>query len=262
MDDAFFQAIKVDFSEFKDVWEFKHEVIRQNVVYQMIDMDYSKDKDVWEFKRPEVKMMTFARDLVIIKIPPKTAICSKDIARNFGRVNILGYESPYGYFSEASFKKMIACAWLYASQNDLYINDITVTLINKRHPYKLFKYLREDLGHTVSEQYLGVYQITGQSFAIQYVESKKLNNDDNLWLRSLSNGVDSNFSKKILQEILLRRKETDVEAYMKALFAANPQIIKEADEMMTPELREALIEVGFAGDWELMGLEKGREEET
>jgi hypothetical protein len=41
----------------------------------------------------------------------------------------------------------------------------------------------------VEERWSGVYIITGDALAMQVIESKKLDAEENLWLRSLREGV-------------------------------------------------------------------------
>jgi predicted transposase/invertase (TIGR01784 family) len=51
-------------------------------------------------------------------------------------------------------------------------------------------------------------------------------------------------------------------AYLNVLLVANPKILKEVKKMMimTPELREVFIDIGFAAEWKREGREEGREE--
>jgi hypothetical protein len=63
--------------------------------------------------------------------------------------------------------------------------------------------------------------VKGAEIPIQIIESKRLDESENLWLRSLSDSLDTEGMEKVLNE---QEKHADAKlnAYMHALMIANP----------------------------------------
>jgi hypothetical protein len=49
------------------------------------------------------------------------------------------------------------------------LRDISITFVENRYPRKLFAYLREAWGLTVTEAMSGIYHVTGARLAIQVI---------------------------------------------------------------------------------------------
>jgi hypothetical protein len=65
------------------------------------------------------------------------------------------------------------------------VEDLTLSVIETRHPRELLKYV-EAGGGTATETSPGIYHIEGYPLAIQVIESKKLPVEENLWLKGLA----------------------------------------------------------------------------
>ena len=57
------------------------------------------------------------------------------------------------------------------------------------HPRELFRHLRETLGYAVNESHPGVFVVTGAMIPIQIINTVKLSEDENLWLRNLNRNL-------------------------------------------------------------------------
>jgi hypothetical protein len=148
-------------------------------------MELEQYQDQLEFQ-PEYPLTSepLEIDVVILKKAPK-AVIDKNIARIFKRINLLEYKSPEDYFSVKDFYKVSGYAFLYAALNHTPIEEMTVSIIETRHPRELLKYLREH--HcSVTETSSGVYVVSGYPMAIQVIERRKLSLKENLWLKGLS----------------------------------------------------------------------------
>jgi hypothetical protein len=98
--------------------------------------------------------------VVIVKKAPDLVI-EKNIARIFRGINLLEYKSPDDYFSVHDFYKVLSYAFLYAALNKTSIDDLTLSIVETRHPRELFKYV-EETGHgAIAETAPGIYRITG-----------------------------------------------------------------------------------------------------
>jgi predicted transposase YdaD len=105
-----------------------------------------------------------------------------------------------------------------------------------------------------------VYVAKGLDFPVQIVESKQLSERENLWLYNLRNNINAESLTEVLKAVIKRGKSAELPAYLNVLLAANPKTIKEVEyNMMTAELREVLIDIGFAAEWEAQGEARGEE---
>jgi hypothetical protein len=89
-------------------------------------------------------------------------------AKIFRGHNLVEYKSPADKPPTlAVFGKLMGYAWIYTTQNEVKISDMTVTLICARTPQKLFKILKEDFDYEILEKYGGVYYILERGAAAE-----------------------------------------------------------------------------------------------
>jgi hypothetical protein len=229
---AFVQALKLELEQYKDVLEFQSE--------------YQLTAEPLEI------------DLVIVKKAPDLVI-EKNIARIFKGVNVLEYKSPEDYFSVYDFYKVLGYACLYAALNKTDMGDMTVSVIETRHPRELFSYFGEGKDCVVEETSPGVYVVSGYPVAVQVIESKKLPFEENLWLKGLSKDLNAEAADIILKESRKREQVRELGAYIYAILRANAKTIGEVLEMANGEvtLEEVLEKAGLIAKWEKRGEVKG-----
>jgi hypothetical protein len=229
---AFVQAIKLELEPYKDVLEFKTE--------------YRLTSEPLEI------------DVVIVKKSPE-AVIEKNIAQVFKRINILEYKSPEDYFSVYDFYKVLSYAFLYAALNKTYMEDLTITIIETRHPRELFTYLGKNGNRRAEEVSPGIYHISGYPVVIQVIEGKKLPLAENLWLKGLTTSLNAAVADIILKESRKRGKEAELAAYMYALISANTETIEEVYQMANGKLsfEELMEKIGLAAEWEKRGEARG-----
>jgi hypothetical protein len=222
---AFVQAIKLELEPYGDALEF---IAEYRLTSEPLEID-----------------------VVIVKKAPDLVI-KKNIARIFRRVNILEYKSPDDYFSVYDFYKVLSYAFLYAALNKTPLEDLTLSVIETRHPRELFKYV-EAGGGTATETSPGIYHIAGYPLAIQVIESRKLPVEENLWLKGLGKDLNPAAAGLILEKS--RQKETELAAYLYALINANLKTIEEALAMAEEGLPfdRWVEETGLAAKWEARG---------
>jgi len=181
-------------------------------------------------------------DLLIIKKDKGVSI-NKNIAEIFLKDNIVEYKSPSDYVSIKDFYKVCAYAYLYAAQErDAAITDMTITVVVSRYPRKLLSYLQNVLRYKVEERQNGVYTVSGAIVPMQIVNSRKLSEKDNIWLKSLNNGIGSVDVWNIEEAAMRTKKKALVEAYIDVVLRANPNILTEAYKMRrrAPTLEEVV----------------------
>ena len=232
---AFLQAIQMELFDYRDSLEFKYE-------YQLTSEP-------------------LRIDLLLIK-KPKDLIINKNIARIFRSDNLLEYKSPEDYLSVKDFLKVYAYANLYAAISpDVDLSDITLTFVESRHPRKLLRYLSDVRGYTVDEISPGIYMVTGDYIPIQIIESKKLPENENLWLNSLRNDLKIENMNVIMENRKKRLQESNIDAYIDVIFEANRKTIEEVNNMWLDTVTEICEKNGIKSKWIKEGLEQGMEQE-
>jgi hypothetical protein len=196
-------------------------------------------------------------DAVIIK-KLKGAVITKNIGRCFRNYNIIEYKSPDDYFSIKDWHKTLAYVHLYVSQEQgqeqeegVSIDNVTLTIIEARHPLNLLKYLEKRF--TVSGGEDGIYKVSGQYFPVQIIESALLPADENLWLANLKKCIDI----KAAQSIEYQMKDKDMrelaQSYINVVRKANADIFTEAIRMMYPTMEQIYENAGITKKWEARG---------
>jgi len=229
---AFLEAVQEELRDYKDVLEFKEE-------YQL-------------------NAAPLRIDLLIIK-KPRELIIDKKIARIFRSDNILEYKSPTDNLSVRDFWKVYSYANLYASITPgVDLSDLTLTFIGSRHPRKLLHYLTRIRDYTVEEISPGIYGVSGDYLPIQIIESKNLPDDENFWLKALSNDLEARRLSVILKEREKRGPEASLDAYIDIILRANEKLISEVNNMKWQETLYELIEKnGMLPKMQEIAIEQG-----
>jgi hypothetical protein len=145
--------------------------------------------------------------VVIIKKFRDVAI-QKNIASIFRKENVVEYKSPRDYVSVGDFYKVYGYACLYISLNKADIKDLSLTFVESRYPRELLAHLREVRGYTVEEKLPGIYIIKGDILPIQVIDSRKLSEDENIWLKDLYDKLNEQEKRRIATEIQKLGKRT------------------------------------------------------
>jgi hypothetical protein len=231
---AFVQALQLELFDYKDVLEFKHE-------YQLT-------------------AAPLQIDLIIIKKPEKLLI-DKNIARIFKSWNICEYKNPGKSLSIKDFLKVSAYANLYAAITPgVDLSGITLTFVENRYPRKLIRYLTNIRHYMVKETLPGIHTVSGDFLPIQIIESKKLPEAENLWLKGLTYDLEVETANVILEEGQRQAEETPLDAYLDVLTRANPDIFLEVQAMAKRKPRrsfeEVFTEAGIIPEWKRQGGEE------
>jgi hypothetical protein len=230
---------------------------------QAVQLELIDSKDSLEFKyEHQLTTEPLRIDLLIIKKPRDLAI-DKNIARIFRSDNILEFKSPGDYLSVQDFLKVYAYACLYAAITpETEFSGITLTLVEQRHPRDLISYLTGERNYRVEETGPGIYTVKGDYLPIQIIETKRLSAGENLWLKSLTNDLESGAAQAILEGRKETARETPLSAYMDVLMRANPRAFMEALNMAnrTETFEEVFTEAGIIPQWIDRGVKQGIEQ--
>jgi hypothetical protein len=248
--------------------DYRHGKLKWHpVFYQAVKLELYDYMDSLEFKyEHQLTSEPLRIDLLVIK-KLKDMVIDKNFARMFRNDNLLEYKSPDDYLSVNDFLKVYAYANLYAAITpNVDLSDLTITFVEGRHPRKLLRYLSKVRGYTVEETSSGIYQVSGDYVPIQVIESKKLSANENLWLKSLTNDLESQDRDAILEESWKRRHREGMNAYLDVIFRANPKTFLEVHKMRTATFEEVFTEAGIIPEWmergRVQGMEQGMEQGT
>jgi len=222
-------------------------------------MELRAYQDILEF-HPEYQLTSepLRIDCVVIK-KAKGAVIEKNIAAIFRGTNLLEYKSPSDHLSQRSFYKVYGYACLYASLQDIPVTDMTVSFVGSRHPQKLIRHLKSVHGYAVEKTRPGIYTVCGDVFPMQLVNTQQLPEEDNLWLKSLTNKLEPLSARKILDEAKLLDDGARIGAYLGAVIRANPLAVQEVMNMRNTTLTidTVLENAGLTAKWEARGEARG-----
>lgn len=160
----------------------------------------------------------------------------KNIGRIFRRYNIIEYKSPVDYLSIDDFYKVYGYACFYKSDSSLEdqipIDEITISLMCSHYPRKLFLYLELNCGYQIQKIEDGIYYIIGDRFPIQIVCLNQLSENENLWLKCLTSRLD----KVETAEYLLKEYKNHInnrlyQSVMNMIVRTNENKFKEVEDM-------------------------------
>lgn len=211
-------------------------------------------------------------DLLIIRKDASTQI-SNEIGDFFKGHNILEYKSPDDTLNIDVLCKSEAYANLYKSYGEtvdaIKMDDVTVSIIRDTKPAGLFKYLEEH-GHEITARYEGIYEIKGTAawYPTQVVVTNELDGGLHTWLRALSQKLEKNDLKNLLDDVSKMDEEFDREmasSVLEVSIRANRKVVDELKgeepmfevlmEIMEPKIEEIRKEELEKGLTE--GLSKG-----
>lgn len=188
-------------------------------------------------------------DVLVIKKNGEEPIY-KNIGRIFRKYNIVEYKSPTDYLSIDDFYKVYGYTCFYKSNtketDSIKIEELTITLVCHSYPRKLMKHLKEDRNYSVTKVEEGIYYIQGDKIPIQLILTKKLTEEENLWLRSLTNELtEAETAQKLIREYKNNKNNIFYQSVMNIIVRANMEsfgkvknMCEALQELMKDELEE------------------------
>ncbi len=174
-------------------------------------------------------------DILIIKKEADRPV-KKNIGRFFRKRNIVEYKSPDDSLSIDDFYKVYGYTCFYkadvASVNEIPMEELTITLVSESYPRELVRHLREARGCTVEMVEAGIYSVTGDKIPIQILVTRQLSRKENLWLRSLTNKLDTQENARMLIEDYIGHKKNNLhKAVIETIMRANQKLFQEVNGM-------------------------------
>lgn len=195
----------------------------------------------------------FGIDVLIIKKESEKPV-RKNIGRIFRKYNIMEYKSPTDYLSIDDFYKVYGYTCFYKADveyvNSIRIEEVTISLVCKNYPKKLFLHLQKERSYEIQKVGRGIYYVIGDKIPIQIIVTKELSKEENLWLRSLTDQLEK---MEDAEELILNyNNNKDNKLYqsvMDIIVQANQEKFKEANsmcealkELMREQMKEEIEE--------------------
>jgi hypothetical protein len=123
------------------------------------------------------------------------------------------------------------------------------------------------LGYAAQERHPGVFVVTGGMIPTQIIQTNKLSEDENVWLRNLNRNLSVESLLWVHSVGQKYSSQLDLNAWLQAVFTANHKAIeeifsKEGNRMLTAELCETFEKIGLSERWHRQGIEKGKLEDA
>lgn len=172
-----------------------------------------------------------------------------EIGKLFCGHNIVEYKSPDDHLDIDSFYKAEAYGCLYKAFREMVderaADDITVSIIRDTKPEGLFRYFEEH-NIRVTNSYAGIYYILDAVlFQTQIIVGKELELGNHTWIKALSDRVQKQEMKELLEKIggLTQKFDRELaDSVLEVSIKANRQVVEElrGDESMCQALLEIM----------------------
>ncbi len=202
-----------------------------------------------------------AVDVLVVKKNPDVHI-RKNIGHIFKQYNIIEYKGPTDYLSVDDFYKVFGYACFYKADvskvDSIKIEEITITFVSHNYPRKFVQHLIKTCGYEVLEKEAGIYLINGGKIPMQLIWTQGLSEDENLYLRSLTNEIrDESIPQKLLKAYQEKKQNTLYQSVMDIVVRANQEKFEEV-KYMCDALKELMKDE--LDERERQGIEQGIEQ--
>ena len=193
-------------------------------------------------------------DVIIIK-KDKNLPIKKNIGQIFRKYNLFEYKSPTDYLSIDDYYKTFGYACFYKSDtlkvNSIKIHEISISFVCEGYPRKLMKHLRKFKHYEITKKYRGIYYVTGAIIPIQFIIRNQLSEQENLWLKGLTDKLKVDGTAELLIDDYSQNYDNPLyEAALQMIMGANKEFFeKEVNVVMCKELYE-LFEKQFGAVWD------------
>ncbi len=196
-------------------------------------------------------------DVLITKKDAQKGI-RKNIGQIFRKYNLIEYKSPDDYVSINDFYKVLGYAYFFIADtvhvNEISEEEISISFVCSKYPRKLVEYLYSS-GRTLEQKQAGIYYVYGERFAIQILVCSGLPEENNLWLRNLTNEITDTASVERLARAYERKKDNELySSVMDILIRANAAKFNEVKNMC--EALKELFKEELEEQWQ-SGMSQG-----
>lgn len=174
-------------------------------------------------------------DVLIIKKNTKKRL-RKNIGRIFRTNNIIEYKSPDDYLGIDDFYKVYGYTCFYKADtggsDEIKIGELTISFVCYRYPRGLTRHLEEEHHLEIQKQENGIYYFKGAMFPIQLIIAPELSEENNLWLKNLTNDIqDSQTAEKLIRSYHEHKEDKRYRSVMDIITLSNAKKFQEVRGM-------------------------------
>ncbi len=210
--------------------------------YAGLQVELGEEADKLEFES-EHQLGTKPKaidELVIMK--RAGTVIKKNIGRIFRSYNIVEYKSPKDYLSVWSYYKVCAYAYFYMLEKPRKeLGELTITYVTHGYPRKLMKRLRRVRKLEVVQKEPGIYYVLGEVICTQIIVTRKLDKKENLWLKGLTDKLEGDEAKALLDAYQKHHNETLYDSLMNIIIKANEGVFGGDHMRTTLEVMEGIL---------------------
>lgn len=184
-------------------------------------------------------------DILIIKKNSDIPV-RKNIGRIFRKYNIIEYKSPEASLTVNDFYKVLGYTYFYKADtildDEIKIDELTITFVSRHFPRKLFQHLEmERMILTKIEN--GIWYTTYGTIPIQFIVTAQLSEQENFWLKNLTNDLqDKTTAIELIERYKEHKDDIHYDSVMDIIVKANKNIFNQGDENMCNALLELVQE--------------------
>ncbi len=179
------------------------------------------------------------------------------------------HEITNNYLCIDDFYKGYAYTYFYKADrtpvNSILLEELTISFVCQNYPRELFRHLIKERNLQVQKAHEGIYYVIGDTLPIQIVVTGELSKKESLWLRNLTNRLESTKdAEELLKDYKKHKKNTLYESVMDIIVRANEEKFEEArrmckalEELMKDELEAKKNEGQEIG--KEIGIKQGKE---
>lgn len=215
--------------------------------YAGIQIEFEKEAEKLTFENEhQLGTDPMRIDVLIIKKRLGEQI-QKNIGRIFREYNIVEYKSPEQYLSIDAFYKVLGYACFYKADvqhvDTIKVDGITISYVSKSYPRKLIQHLKSVRGYELVSKGKGIWYIEGGMFPMQLIVTSKLSEEDNFWLKNLTNDLKrKEEANKLFEEYGKHSDSSLYKSVMDLVVRANKEVFEEASGNMCDALYELMKE--------------------
>lgn len=112
--------------------------------------------------------------------------------------------------------------------------DIQIELaedVTGKYPKTLIRHLREERHYSLKKTEPGIYLVQGDFLPIQIIVTRKLSKQKNLWLKSLTNKLDTASAQNLIADYLAHPQNKLYQSVITTIMRANQKIFQELNSM-------------------------------
>ena len=209
--------------------------------YAEMQIEFEEESEELIFEN-EHQLGTKPREVDVI-ITKKNADyqVKKNIGRFFRKYNLIEYKPPGDSMSIDDFYKVCGYACFYKADSAfvdaIKVEEITVTLVAFHKPREMLKKLREEGRYRIRKLEEGIYYIEGGVFPTQLIITQSISEEENFWLRNLTNKLKS--AEKVQEQYQKHGENKLYKSVMDIIVKANKTLFDRREK----EVCQALFDI-------------------